>query len=452
MRKVLLLSGLFFLIILSVSSTSFSQAPAALSSTYRGDIDEDSQVNIFDLLEMLKMLSDPAGQTERARRTADMDGSGSVNIFDLLGLLNVLSGAEKPGIIYWESAIDSLSQKIVDPGDTLTIYVENFDDTITADSVKAYIDDREMDLLEFNLESIMIIIPKWFDSGQLRLMVGTDTTNSIYIVKTAGIPNIMMVSIPADSFQMGSFSVEINERPVHTVALDAFQISETEITNAQYAAYLNVALALGEITVTTDSVIGVSGDYSGQTYLELSKGFFVGSTAVDTTNRCWITHDGTSFIVEPDRENWPVVFVTWYGASAFAKHYGISLPTEAEWESASRGGKQYMYGTDDGTINNERANYNKYVNSPNDVGAYAPNPFDLSNMSGNVREWCNDWYDPNYYSSSPSRNPPGSEYGMERVARGGGWNTCDWACRSAKRIFFSPSYRSSYLGFRVVRR
>jgi hypothetical protein len=331
MRKVFLLIGLLILIILTVSSTSFSQALTAVSSTYRGDINEDDQVNIFDLLEMLMMLSDPAGQPEKAIRIADMDQSGSLNIFDLLGLLKVLSGDEKPGIIYWESAIDSLSQKIVDPGDTLTIYVENFDETITADSVKAYIDDTEVDLLEFNLEKIMIIIPKWFDSGRLKLVVGADTTNSIYIVKTAGIPNITMVSILANSFEMGSLSTEIDERPVHTVTLDAFQISETEITNAQYAAYLNVAFALGEITVTPDSVIGASGDYSGQTYLELSKGFLLGTTAADTINRCWITHDGTSFNVGPGRENWPVVFVTWYGAYAFARHYGISLPTEAEW-------------------------------------------------------------------------------------------------------------------------
>ena len=443
-----------------IPAVSIFQVQPAVESTFRGDINEDGRLDIFDLLEMLKMLSSPEGQPERIRQIADVDESGSVDIFDLLGLLKVLSGAEEPGIIYWEPVIASLSQRVVDPGDTLTIYVENFDEATTADSVKAYIDDREVDLLEFSLESIMIIIPEWFNSGKLELVVGTDTTNSIYIVKIAGIPGITMVSLPADSFRMGTIVLSPgldDEWPAHTVTLDAFQISATEITNAQYAAYLNQALKAGEITATKDSVIGASGEYSGQTYLEFYKGFIIDSTPIDTINRCYIKYDYAGFNVVPDKENWPVVFVTWYGAYAFAKHYGISLPTEAEWEYACRGGKQYKYGTDDGTISSEKANYNydpeQYVlNFPEEAYMYSPNPFDLFNMAGNVREWCSDWYDPTYYFSSPRHNPPGPEYGKERVARGGSWNTCEEACRSANRIFHEPSYRISYLGFRVVRR
>lgn len=440
-----------------IPAVSILQVQPAVESTFRGDINEDGQVNIFDLLEMLKMLSSPEGQPERIRRIADVDESGSVDIFDLLGLLKVLSGAEEPGIIYWEPIIASLSQRLVDPGDTLTIYVENFDETITADSVKAYIDDREVDLLEFSLESIMIIIPEWFNSGKLELVVGTDTTNSIYIVKIAGIPGITMVSLPADSFRMGTIVLSddddfADERPAHTVTLDAFQISATEITNAQYAAYLNDALAAGEITVTTDSVIGVSGEYSGQTYLEFSKGFIIDSTPIDTINRCYIKYDYAGFNVEPGKENRPVVFVSWYGAYAFARHYGISLPTEAEWEYAARGGQQFEYSTDDGTIDNSKANYGHNVGYPRNVGIYPANPFGLREMTGNVNEWCNDWYDKIYYSYSPRHNPPGPEYGKDRVARGGGWNVCEFSTRVTNRSLHEPSYRSSYIGFRVARR
>ncbi len=452
MRKAFLFIGLFFLIILSVSGAAFSRTLTTASSTYRGDINEDGQVNVFDLLEILDMLSNPQVQPERAKLIADMDESGSVNIFDLLGLLGVLSGAETPGMIYWGPAIAGLSQKSVDSGDTLTVYVENFDETITADSVKAYIDEKELDILEFNLEKIMIVIPQRFYGGWLRLVVGADTTNSMYIVKIAGISNIYMVSIPADSFQMGTHSVEIDERPIHTVALDAFQISDTEITNSQYAIYLNVALALGDITVTPDSVIGASGEYRGRTYLEFSDGFIVDSTVIDSINRCWIKYDGTSFDVEPGMEGWPVVFVTWYGAYAFAEHYRVSLPTEAEWECAARGGLQFDYGTVDGTISGETANYDKIVNSPTDIRNYEANPYGLYDMAGNVGEWCSDWYDENYYSYSPSHNPTGSENGELRTFRGGSWQTCDWACRSANRFFAGPSYRISYVGFRVVRR
>ncbi|HUU28765.1 MAG TPA: SUMF1/EgtB/PvdO family nonheme iron enzyme [archaeon] len=105
MRKVPMRILLFALIIFFVSAISFSQAPVDVSSTYRGDINEDGQVNIFDLLEMLKMLPDPGGRPERAQQIADMDDNGSVNIFDLLGLLRVLSGGEEPGAIIWGPAM-----------------------------------------------------------------------------------------------------------------------------------------------------------------------------------------------------------------------------------------------------------------------------------------------------------------------------------------------------------
>lgn len=460
MRKAFLLIGLSILIILSVSSVSFSRSLSTASSTYRGDINEDSRVDIFDLLEMLGMLRNPEGQPERTRQIADMDESGAVNILDLLGLLRVLSGAQEPGTIYWEAAIDSLSQEFVDPGDTLTVYMVNLSATLTADSVKAYLDDQEVDLLEFGRDQIRIVIPGWFYSGELRLVAGADTTNGKYVVRIAGIRGINMVPIPAGSFKMGENHILYmapDNAFVHTVSLDAFRMSNTEITNAQYAAYLNAAFEMGEITATEDSVIGSSGEYSGQTYLEFYKGYFIDSTPIDTINKSYITYDGAGFSVTPGKENWPVVCVTWYGAYAFARHYGVSLPTEAEWEYACRGGLQYHYGTEDGTMDNEKANYDYdpldfSKGSPVGVENYPPNPFRLFEITGNAGEWCNDWYDEKYYSYSPDRNPPGAESGEMRVFRGGSWNTCSEACRAGNRFFEIPSYRVSYIGFRVVRR
>jgi len=452
LRNALLSLVLACMAVFSISTVSFCLTRAAASSTYRGDINEDGKVNIFDLLETLKILSNKVEPTERARQIADMDESGSVNIFDLLGMLRVLSGAEQPRIIYWEPVISSLSKKFIDIGDTLVIYVENIDNTITADSVKAYIDSAEVELLEFGLERIMIIIPEWFDRGELKLAVGSDTTNGIYIVKYEPIPGITMVPLPADSFQMGLDTLEADERPVHTVSLDAFQISTTEITNAQYAAYLNIALELGDIIVTEDSVIGAAGEYSGLTYLEFSKGFYLPTgEPINTVNRCYIKYDYFGFSVEPGKEEWPVVFVSWYGAYAFAAHYGMSLPTEAEWEYAARGGRQFEFATVDGTLSTTKANYGMNVGYPRKVGTYLPNPFGLREMTGNVSEWCSDWYDRYYYSNSPLQDPTGPESGSERVARGGGFNVCGLSCRVSNRSSHAPNYRSSYIGFRVVK-
>ncbi|MFC1614441.1 SUMF1/EgtB/PvdO family nonheme iron enzyme [Gemmatimonadota bacterium] len=262
---------------------------------------------------------------------------------------------------------------------------------------------------------------------------------------TTLIQEIDMLDIPGGTFLMGSDFGFPDESPAHTVELDSFRISRTEITNSQYAVYLNAALKNGDIITTRDSIIGASGEYTGKIYLEISgmDNFY---------NRCWITYGGGTFKVEPGKETWPVVFVSWYGAYAFAEYCGLSLPTEAEWEYASRGGRQYKYGTANGSIEYGLANYNLSVGYPEPVGSYASNPYGLKDMAGNVREWCNDWFNTSYYNHSPECNPQGPESGYGRAARGGGFNHPFYICRSAKRSYHVPDHRISYLGFRVVRR
>ncbi|MBN2288167.1 MAG: SUMF1/EgtB/PvdO family nonheme iron enzyme [Candidatus Glassbacteria bacterium] len=262
---------------------------------------------------------------------------------------------------------------------------------------------------------------------------------------TTTIYGITMVSVPGGTFQMGCDTTEPDERPVHTVTVDPFLMSVFEITNVQYAAYLNEALAGGEITADADSVKGVSGLFRGKTYMEFYE-------SDDLKNSCWISYDGSSFEVQPGKERWPVVWVTWYGAYAFAEHYGLGLPTEAQCEYASRGGRQYEFGTISGRINTEIANYGQVIGSARVVGSYAPNPFRLRDLAGNVSEWCYDYYDSEYYSKSPELNPAGPNFGAARVTRGGGWNNCDFSLRSSNRTFQKPYYKISYIGFRVVRR
>jgi formylglycine-generating enzyme len=159
--------------------------------------------------------------------------------------------------------------------------------------------------------------------------------------------------------------------------------------------------------------------------------------------------ENNSFRVKPGFEYWPVVWVTWYGAKAFALHNGYDLPTEAEWEYACQGGRQYQYGTSENVINFALANY-FWGLTIMDVGSYATNPFGLYDLSGNVEEWCHDLY--GSYSFENENNPVGAEEGQTRVSRGGSWRSSGINCRSSYRIGYSPENRNGHVGFRVVRR
>ncbi len=199
-----------------------------------------------------------------------------------------------------------------------------------------------------------------------------------------------MVLIPAGEFQMGSNYGDGDEKPVHTVYLDAFYIDKYEVTNAQYKKFMDAT------------------GYKAPEY--------------------WNDPD----LNKPDH---PVVGVSWYDAVAYAEWAGKRLPTEAEWEKAARGGlvgKRYPWGD---SISHDDANYDgtggkdrwEYT-SP--VGSFAPNGYGLYDMAGNVWEWCSDWYYRFYYFSlyyrfyyfrSPRANPRGPDSGTIKVLRGGSW-------------------------------
>lgn len=267
--------------------------------------------------------------------------------------------------------------------------------------------------------------------------------------------DITFVSIPGGQFPMGDTEGvgDADEKPVHAVTLSPFEMSAYEITTEQYVQFLNEALKSGDITFSDlMSVKGAHGECSGKEYINLYY------TSGENYNITYL--DGVFFVVS-GFEKWPMMYVTWYGAKGFALYYGADLPTEAEWEYTCRGKKQYKYGTDDGTISSAKANYDYNFtgkHSPVDVGKYPANPLGLYDMSGNVWEWCHDWY--GSYTSENVTNPTGAQTGSNRVKRGGSarwsnrwpkvWPTGD--CRSANRNSNDPSYRDNYLGFRVVRR
>ncbi len=243
-----------------------------------------------------------------------------------------------------------------------------------------------------------------------------------------------MIYIPAGEFTMGSNSGEPDEQPVHTVYLDAYYIDKYEVTNHNYAKYLNEALSSGEIVADSNTVTKNNNEL------------------IDLDNTgCQIYYFHNTFYVESGKENNPVIFVTWYGAEAYAKHYGKRLPTEAEWEKAARGTDQRAFPWGNDLPTDQHCNFNNNVGHTTPVGQYSPNgdsPFGCCDMSGNVSELCNDYYDANYYSNSPYKNPQGPLSGGNRVLRGGSWAGGPWRC--ADRSQLQPRVSRHGVGFRCV--
>ncbi len=302
-----------------------------------------------------------------------------------------------------------------------------------------------------------------------------------------------MALIPAGTFQMGDNLGDgySDELPVHTVTVDSFYMGRCEVTNQQYCDYLNSAESQGLITVSS-GVVYKAGSGTSYPYCDTS--------SADSDSQ--IAYSGGVFSVRTKNgrtmSNDPMVEVSWYGAVAhcnwrsqqdgkeqcynlstwncdFSKH-GYRLATEAEWEYAARGGlsgRRFPWGD---TISHSQANYRSYweAGSPyypydvsptegyhptwNDgvwpytspVGSFAANGYGLYDITGNVWEWCNDWWDSDYYDYSPTTNPAGPINGSSRVLRGGGWYRTANYCRAAHRIDYGPLSRSSLIGFRLV--
>ena len=232
-----------------------------------------------------------------------------------------------------------------------------------------------------------------------------------------------LVLIPAGSFDMGSApdpNRNPNESPVHTVTLEAFHLGIHEVTVEQYSRFLDA-------TGRAEPV-----------------------NSVNPPNMPWALQ-----IENPNR---PVVNVSWEDATAFCEWLTqtegqgtYTLPTEAQWEYACRAGTTTDYSVGD-TLTPEHANYLvSNHGGPVDVGSYAPNPWGLFDMHGNVWEWCQDsWHDG--YDGAPT---DGSAWldpsGDRRVVRGGSWGDYFDSCRSTSRLDLPASDRAALSGFRVSR-
>ena len=236
-----------------------------------------------------------------------------------------------------------------------------------------------------------------------------------------------MVSIPAGEFWMGrthvwlldelsmNLNLRLDDQPAHLVSLATFDMDPYEVTNDDYRGFVDAT--------------GHRRPYH------------------------WV--DGQ---VPPERGRFPVYNVSWSDASAYCGWTGKRLPTEAEWERAARGGSEmtmFPWGDDlrprTGGQSRTLARFGR-ANGPVEVGSFPPNGFGLYDMTGNVWEWVQDWYQRGYYPISPDDDPAGPETGTYRVMRGGGWSDGDERILALHyRNFTDPEHRTVTIGFRCAR-
>ena len=252
-----------------------------------------------------------------------------------------------------------------------------------------------------------------WDDEPMTPQIETFTVNGV---------SFSMVAVDGGTFTMGATSeqgsdINEDELPIHEVTLSSYNIGETEVTQALWLAVMG----------------------SNPSHFTSANGY-------------------------ADEMNRPVEEVSWEDCQEFITKLNqltgktFRLPTEAEWEYAARGGKQSQgykyagsYTLDDvgwywDNIPSQSSDTDDYGTQP--VATKAPNELGLYDMSGNVREWCQDWY--GSYSSDIQTNPTGPINGTYRVRRSGAWNNGDGTCRVSKRNYNMPDNKNYYLGLRLA--
>ncbi len=294
---------------------------------------------------------------------------------------------------------------------------------------------------------------KYLSLVLMLLLVGcaNASANAATPIVDPGIDPESWARVPAGRFLMGPHNEESE------IAYD-YEIMVTDVTNAQYARYLNQALAASKVKIVNNQVVG---PYPGDPFhahrheKRIDPGDYMHIPLDSSDLR--LTFAGAAFAVKPPYENHPMVMVSWFGAKAYCDYNGWALPTEAEWEKAARGtdGRAFPWG---GDIVRNNANYYSSrdlferavpgLGDTTPVGFFngktyegyatvnSPSPFGAYDMAGNVWQWTADIYEGVHY----------------RYMRGGSKGTYEYNLRTFSRNNAAPTYASPEVGFRCVRR
>lgn len=246
------------------------------------------------------------------------------------------------------------------------------------------------------------------------------------------IPNNELVIVKGGKFVIGNKNGDDDEKNGKKISLNDFYIGKYEVRNTEYCDFLNhVKPNSSELR----KYINLKGEFKDL--------------------KCRIFTKDSIYFVEKGYNNYPVNFVSWYGADAYCKYAGGRLPSEAEWEYVAKGGRvnffhNYVYA---GSNNpDEIAWFRDNSNGkPHEAGQKIPNKANVYDMSGNVSEWCLDWYKPDYYKNSSEKNPTGPEKGRLKVHRGGSWYNTPKILRITNRRASKPVTENAVTGFRIAK-
>ena len=280
-----------------------------------------------------------------------------------------------------------------------------------------------------------------------------------------------MVRLDGGSFLMGTENAEgfakDGEGPVREVHVDAFFIDDRPVTNQQFGEFVRATGYITEAERCNWSFV-FQNQIAPERYPELVEGTVLGAPWWCKVRRAaWNRPEGPDSNIG-NRSDYPVVHVSWNDAASYASWTGKRLPTEAEWEFSARGGleqKRFPWGdelTPDGRhlCNIWQGEFPKLdlaedgYAAPAPVDAYPPNAFGLYTITGNVWEWCRDWFHPSFHVVGTRTNPAGPLDGSARVMKGGSFLCHESYCnryRVAARTSNSADSSTTNIGFRCVR-